>query len=75
MSEPVPDPSGTLALDLIVDGMWCTACAWVIEKTVSRLGGVQAATCHFSTDRLRCRYRPERVAPDQIRESVTAPGL
>jgi heavy metal translocating P-type ATPase len=70
----VPDPSDTLALDLIVEGMWCTACAWVIEKTVTRLGGVQAATCHFSTDRLRCRYRPDRVAPDQIRRSVTGLG-
>ena len=68
------DPSGTLALDLMVDGMWCTACAWVIEKAVSRLAGVQAVTCHFSTDRMRCRYRPDRVAPDQIRESVTRLG-
>ncbi|MBR9984581.1 MAG: heavy metal translocating P-type ATPase [Desulfosarcina sp.] len=72
--ETVPDPSGTLALDLMVEGMWCTACAWVIEKTVSRLNGVQAASCHFSTDRLRCRYRPDRVAPDQIRKSVTRLG-
>ncbi len=61
-------------MDLIVDGMWCTACAWVIEKTVTRLGGVLEATCHFSTDRLRCRYRPDRVAPDQIRMSVTRLG-
>ena len=68
------DPSGTLALDLMVDGMWCTACAWVIEKAVSRLAGVQAVDCHFSTDRMRCRYRPDRVAPDQIRESVTRLG-
>jgi heavy metal translocating P-type ATPase len=68
------EPSGTLALDLIVEGMWCTACAWVIEKTVARLGGVQKATCHFSTDRLRCSYRPDRVAPDQIRKSVTRLG-
>lgn len=72
--EATPQPPGTLALDLIVDGMWCTACAWVIEKTVSRLGGVQAVTCNFSTDRMRCRYRPDRVAPDQIRASVTRLG-
>ncbi|MFO7715590.1 heavy metal translocating P-type ATPase [Desulfosarcina sp.] len=68
------DRSGTLALDLMVDGMWCTACAWVIEKAVSRLPGVQTVACHFSTDRMRCRYRPDRVAPDQIRESVTRLG-
>ena len=69
-----PDPSDTLALDLIVDGMWCAACAWVIEKTVNRLTGVEEVTCHFSTDRMRCRYRPDRVAPDQIRSSVTRLG-
>ena len=72
--ETSPDPSDTLALDLIVDGMWCTACAWVIEKTVTRLAGVAEVTCHFSTDRMRCRYRPDRVAPDQIRASVTRLG-
>ncbi len=72
--EATPQPPGTLALDLIVDGMWCTACAWVIEKAVTRLGGVQDVTCHFSTDRMRCRYRPDRVAPDQIRKSVTRLG-
>lgn len=68
------DLSGTLALDLAIDGMWCTACAWVIEKAVSRLAGVTEAACHFSTDRLRCRYRPDRVAPDQIRKAVTRLG-
>ncbi|MGA6926782.1 MAG: cation-translocating P-type ATPase [Desulfosarcina sp.] len=79
-SEPVEkdqstaEAPGTLPLDLVVDGMWCTACAWVIEAALSRLGGVQSATCHFSTDRLRCRYRPDRVAPDQIRETVTRLG-
>ncbi len=73
-SDDVPDLSGALSLDLVVDGMWCTACAWVIETALSRLGGVQEATCHFSTDRLHCRYRPDRVAPDQIREAVTRLG-
>ena len=68
------DPSDTLAMDLIVDGMWCAACAWVIEKTVNRLTGVEEVTCHFSTDRMRCRYRPDSVAPDQIRASVTRLG-
>jgi heavy metal translocating P-type ATPase len=69
-----PDLSGTLNLDLVVDGMWCTACAWVIETALSRLDGIRGATCHFSTDRLHCRYRPDRVAPDQIRKAVTRLG-
>ena len=68
-----PASSDTLALNLVVEGMWCTACAWVIEKTVSRLA-VRAVSCHFSTDRLRCLYQPDRVAPDQIRNAVSRLG-
>jgi len=65
---------GTLALNLTVEGMWCTACAWVIEKMVGRLDGVEEVHCHFSTDRLRCRYRPDRVAPDQIHRALSRLG-
>ena len=72
--EVLPDTSSTLSMDLTVDGMWCPACAWVIEKTVSRLEGVQAVTCHFTTDRIRCRYRPDRVAPDLIRDAIARIG-
>jgi heavy metal translocating P-type ATPase len=64
----------TLALDLKIEGMWCTACAWVIEKSISRMGGVRTASCNFSTDRLRCRYRPDRIAPDQIKDAVARLG-
>ncbi len=63
-----------LNLNLVVDGMWCTACAWVVEKAVASLPGVTDARCHFSTDRLRCSYRPEQVAPDQIRDLVERLG-
>ncbi len=62
-----PEPEGQLRVDLTVDGMWCPACAWVIETALSRLEGVSRANCHFSTDRLRCHYRPERTDPHQIR--------
>ncbi|BBO77266.1 copper-transporting ATPase [Desulfosarcina widdelii] len=64
----------TLAFNLTVEGMWCTACAWVIEKTVAGLDGVEEAHCHFSTDRLHCRYRPDRVAPDQIHRALSRLG-
>ena len=54
--------------------MWCPACAWVIETSLSRLEGVKRATCHFSTDRLRCHYRPQRTDPERIRQAVTRLG-
>ena len=80
-APPQPEPAGnasdrpaTLSVDLKVDGMWCPACAWVIETALSRLEGVTHATCHFSTDRLRCHYRPERSDPQRIRQTVARLG-
>jgi cation transport ATPase len=58
----------------MVDGMWCTACAWVIENTLGRMDGVEAVACQFFTDRLSCRYRPDRVAPHEIRAAVARLG-
>ena len=72
----IPDsiPSDTLPLDLRVDGMWCPACAWVIETALSRVEGVKHATCHFTTDRLRCHYDPARTDPAQIRQTIVHLG-
>jgi heavy metal translocating P-type ATPase len=63
-------PPDTLPLDLTVDGMWCPACAWVIETALARLDGVSTAVCHFTTDRLRCHFRPDRTDPETIRQAI-----
>lgn len=63
-----------LLLTLGVDGMWCPSCAWVIGETLNRHPGVSDARVIFSTDRLRCRYDPIRIAPDDIMELVRRLG-
>ena len=64
----------TLQLNLQIDGMWCPACAWVIDETVKRIPGVIDTACHFSTDRLRCRYDPVQTSPDRIAELIQKLG-
>jgi heavy metal translocating P-type ATPase len=56
----------TLSLQLKISGMWCPACAWVIDETLKRHPGVVDVACNFSTDRLRCDYNPVKTAPDKI---------
>ncbi|MFH0995284.1 MAG: cation-translocating P-type ATPase [Pseudomonadota bacterium] len=52
-------PAGhQLDIVLRIGGMWCPACAWVIEAAVSRVTGVYQASCSFSTDRFSCGYDP-----------------
>jgi heavy metal translocating P-type ATPase len=66
--------SGTLGLQFKVAGMWCPACAWVIENALSHRTGVGTAACDFATDRLRCTYDPTRADPAGIEAVVRELG-
>ncbi|MBW1695979.1 MAG: cation-translocating P-type ATPase [Deltaproteobacteria bacterium] len=74
-SQKQSDPQGD-ALDLIlrIDGMWCPACAWVIEASLKKLPGVVHTSCNFSTDRLQCRYDPIRTSSGKITEIIEGLG-
>jgi len=65
---------GTLDLTLRVEGMWCPACAWVIDHSLNRLPGVAWARTHFALDTLQCRYDPLQVTPDAVRDQVARLG-
>ena len=72
--SPRTDREDCLTLHFSVAGMWCPACAWVIEETLNKKPGVDGACCNFSTDRLRCRYDPTRTSPDEIQRFVQRLG-
>ena len=59
-----------LSLDLRVEGMWCPACAWVVEEFLKRDRGVWSADCQFVLDRLRVEYDPVLTSPESIRKQV-----
>ncbi len=42
----------------IVSGMTCTACSWLIERSVRQIPGVHAASLNFSTERMHLSYDP-----------------
>ncbi len=56
----------SLPLQLRIDGMWCPACAWLIDASLKKNPGILSSGCNFSTDRLRCVYDPVRTSPDRI---------
>jgi len=73
--DPVgPHEAGYLDLTLTVDGMWCPACAWVIDTALAKAPGISEAACHFSTDKLSCRYDPVVTSPAQIVQTVNGLG-
>ena len=63
-----------LPLDLRIQGMWCPACAWVIEETLLKHPGVLSATCRFTTDRIKLSYNPVKTSPPQILSDIKKLG-
>ncbi len=71
-SETVPENS--LKTFLIVKGMWCPSCGWVIREALRKRAGVSEAGCDFSTDRAHCRYDPRVTSPRQLAEFLGSLG-
>lgn len=59
-----------LTLELVVDGMWCPACAWVIDESLHRADGIFSSRCFFAIDRLKCSYNPLLTSPSQIKRII-----
>ncbi len=68
------DASEILTAQWEVGGMWCPACAWVIQAALARKSGVAEAVCDFATDRLHCRYDPTRIDPGEVARTVQSLG-
>ncbi|MCJ7808634.1 MAG: cation transporter, partial [Desulfobulbaceae bacterium] len=72
--EPLSETDNGLWLDLIVSGMWCPACAWVVEETLIKERGVKQAKCQFTTDRIKLKYNPILTSPQRLMDAIETLG-
>ena len=59
---------------LLIDGVTCAACVWLIEQRLSRLPGVRDAILNYSTRRARVRWDADKTSLSKILGAVTALG-
>lgn len=57
----VVTPEGEHQIDLVVDGITCAACAWLIEKHLARVPGVTAVRVNTSLRQCVLSWRPDEV--------------
>ncbi len=69
-----PDDPSMLELTLSVEGMWCPACAFVIDRSVERISGIGRIRTNFATDSVRVSYNPVKTAPDRIAAEIEKLG-
>ena len=59
---------------LLLEGITCAACVWLIEQRVARLPGVLGIDVNYATQRARVRWDARRTRLGAILEAINAVG-
>lgn len=59
---------------LLIEGVTCAACLWLIEQHLLRVDGVCAAGMNYGANRLRVRWHTSRVKLSAILTAIAALG-
>jgi Cu2+-exporting ATPase len=68
------NPNGTRALNLMVDGLQCAACVWLIEQVLAHQPGIADARVNMTTRRLRLAWNPAATDARRLIGAVAALG-
>ena len=70
----VGDPAHAQEATLKIEGMWCSACAWLIEEVLKNTKGVSEARVFFLSDMARVTYLPQSISPKEILTRIAKLG-
>ena len=67
-------PGGEVTARLLLGGISCAACTWLIEQTMARLPGVSMALVNLQQSRLDIRFDPAHIPLSRIFSRLDALG-
>ena len=73
-AEYVHGSGDSREINLLVEGIHCAACVWLIERTLAPVPGVLAAQVNLSGRRLHLRWDPEQIKLSDIIQRLSQIG-
>jgi len=67
-------PDGCYQADLLIEGIHCPACVWLIEHTVNNISAITYSEVNYSRQRLRLRWKPEEMKLSQAILAIGSVG-
>lgn len=61
-------------VSIIIEGIHCAACIWIIEKVLMETEGVEAARINFSTNRAHIQWDAAKIGIKEILSKITSLG-
>jgi len=65
---------GLASVNLLLEGLRCSACGWLVERRLERQGGVASIAVNPATGRGRLEWRPDEVQLSSLLRSIHALG-
>jgi Cu2+-exporting ATPase len=59
---------------LLIGGITCAACVWLIEKHLGQLAGIEKVSVNASTQRAQIVFDPEQIQPSALFEALEQIG-
>ncbi len=59
---------------LKIEGMTCTACSNIIDKTLNKMDGINSATVNFAVEKVTIDYDPKKVRLLDVQKKVSELG-
>lgn len=70
----ISESEGMKIAVLNIEGMHCTSCAWLIEKSLKKLPWVEWVNVNFASEKARVKYDNTKVKIDDIEKAVHDAG-
>ena len=67
-------PDGACEVALLLEGIHCAACIWLVEGYLARQAGVLEVHVNFATRRARIRWDPTRARLSDVLRAIAALG-
>lgn len=71
--KPLPSPEGAEAF-LRIDGMHCSSCELLIERTAAKIDGILSAAASYATSTARIVYDPGRIRESELPQVLSLAG-
>jgi Cu2+-exporting ATPase len=68
------ESDGTRSAALVLDGIGCAACGWLIDRMLKREVGVCEVNVNAATARMRVQWRPDEIAFSRILQRLASLG-
>ncbi len=73
IATPIKETDSSIAI-LNIEGMHCTSCSSLIEKSLKQTPGVQEANVNFASEKARIKFDPSKTNASELQKAVANAG-